>query len=97
VGVLKLIILISYFIGILLFHFCLYEQQNEKLNFQSHNKKVQLQKLVVRVLQNKHKYLDCWNALPENVRQSFTLTSLKCQINLFDLSKYLKWSASDIN
>jgi len=41
------------------------------------------------------RYLDCWNALPEKVRQSSSLTSFKRQINVFDLKRYLKeccWS-----
>jgi len=42
------------------------------------------------------RYVDCWNALPENVRQSSLLTSFKRKINLFDLCKYLKASATDI-
>jgi len=39
-------------------------------------------------------YLDCWNALPVYVRQSSSLTSFKRQINLLDLRKYLKGSAT---
>jgi len=42
------------------------------------------------------KYFDYWNALPENVRQS-SLMSFKHQINLCELSKYLKGSITDIN
>jgi len=44
-----------------------------------------------------YRYLDCWNALPVYVRQSSSLTSFKRQINLLDLRKYLKGSATDIN
>jgi len=43
------------------------------------------------------RYLDCWNAFPDNVRQSSTLTSFQRQINLFELSKYLNGSATDFN
>jgi len=39
------------------------------------------------------RYLDCWNALPANVKQSSSLTSFKRQIKLIDFSKYLKGSA----
>jgi len=39
-----------------------------------------------------YKCLACWNALPVYVRQSF-----KRQINLLDLRKYLKGSATDVN
>jgi len=42
-------------------------------------------------------YLDCWNALPLYVRQSSSLISFNRQINLLDLRKYLKGSATDIN
>jgi len=42
-------------------------------------------------------YLACWNALHENVRQSSSLTSFEREINLFNLSKYLKGRAADIN
>jgi len=41
--------------------------------------------------------LDCWNAVPENVKRSSSLTLFKRQINLLDFSKYLKESATDIN
>jgi len=44
-----------------------------------------------------YRYLDCWSALPVYVRQSSSLTSFKRQINLLDLRKYLKGSATDIN
>jgi len=44
-----------------------------------------------------HIYLDCWNALLVYVTQSSSLTSFKRQINLLDLRKYLKGSATDIN
>jgi len=43
------------------------------------------------------RYLDCWNALPVTVKQSSVLTSFKRKIKLYDLSKYLKASATDNN
>ena len=43
------------------------------------------------------RYLDCWNALPVNVKQSSSLTSFKRQIKSLDLNKYLKGSATDVN
>ena len=40
------------------------------------------------------RYLDCWNALPANVKQSSSLTSFKRQIKHIDFSNYLKGSAT---
>jgi len=40
-----------------------------------------------------YRYLDCWNALPANVKQSSSLTSFKRKIKLIDFSKYLIGSA----
>jgi hypothetical protein len=40
------------------------------------------------------RYLDCWNALPANVKQSSSLTSFKRQLKHIDFSNYLKGSAT---
>ena len=44
-----------------------------------------------------HRYLDCWNALPVLVKQAPSLASFKRQIKSFDLSKYLRGSAFNVN